>query len=449
MSDTRPQPQTAATPAEFVTQMRRLRAWSACSYRDLERRAAAAGDVLPRATLSGALNRADLPREDLLAAFVRACGADEDTVADWVDARRRLAAAAETHASGLAPVPPPPVPPTALPPGDRVRQDDDRVRQDGERSGEGAGPPVGSGAGAGPPVGAGGEEGPRVRSSAPDGRLTRRRRLAGVGGVTLLCLLGAWQLGHISARESASRASAQFSSDPAARKTAASEEQADTTNGGTTHSGGAQSISEALGTSAAPGGSGTQSGSATSGTSATPGGAGTQGGSATQSGSATQGGAVSSSAGPASSRTWVRVRPAGDPSLCLTAGRARDIAYAPEIAALRPCAEAGPLRTFLTPAGAGLLHLQWDHPDPAKGVGCLTVVPAGQAAGMLEPWSDCTGARANQRFRLEPVGAAYRIRPASSGRCVALKGGDSEPGAEAIERPCSSANDQLFLIGPE
>ncbi|MEU6428586.1 RICIN domain-containing protein [Microbispora sp. NPDC046973] len=69
---------------------------------------------------------------------------------------------------------------------------------------------------------------------------------------------------------------------------------------------------------------------------------------------------------------------------------------------------------------------------------------------MLEPWSDCTGARPNQRFRLEPAGGdGYRIRPASSGRCLAVNGDEGRPGAEAVERPCASAPGQTFLIDPE
>ncbi|AKJ12987.1 hypothetical protein ABB07_24015 [Streptomyces incarnatus] len=53
----------------------------------MERAATRNGDVLPASTLATALNRGTLPREDLLTAFVRACGAD---VTDWVTARRRL-----------------------------------------------------------------------------------------------------------------------------------------------------------------------------------------------------------------------------------------------------------------------------------------------------------------------------------------------------------------------
>ncbi|MEV7802025.1 RICIN domain-containing protein [Microbispora sp. NPDC088329] len=369
MTDTRPQPRAAATPAEFVAAMRRLRAWSGCSYRQLERRAEAVGDVLPRATLAGALNRPDLPREDLLAAFVRACGADDDTVAEWVDTRRRLAVAGETPdarvvSPGMPAAPPldnPPLGDTSVPPapGRAVPRPDAPLA-----------------------TGSGGTHGevpvsPPVNEVAGRKIQARRRLVVGIGAAALLCLAGAWQFERLSTGEAASRPPSPVSAGPA-------------------RSG--ETVAE----------------------------------------------------GPARAREWVRVRSAADPALCLTAGRARDVSYAEEVAVLRPCSAAIPPRTFLTPAGDGLFHLQWDHPDPAKGVGCLTVIATGPAAGMLAPWDDCTGARPSQRFRLEPAaGDGYRIRPASSGRCLAVNGDGGEPGAEAIERPCASVTGQTFLIEPE
>jgi hypothetical protein len=94
-----PQPHDVKDSAEFVAVMRQLRQWANLSYRELERRAGAAGDVLPRATLAGALNRQELPREELVAAFVRACGGDEATVGAWVGARKRLAVEVEQESS--------------------------------------------------------------------------------------------------------------------------------------------------------------------------------------------------------------------------------------------------------------------------------------------------------------------------------------------------------------
>ncbi|ADI07547.1 hypothetical protein SBI_04427 [Streptomyces bingchenggensis BCW-1] len=94
-----PQPHDVKDSAEFVAVMRQLRQWADLSYRELERRAGAAGDVLPRATLAGALNRQELPREELVAAFVRASGGDEATVEAWVGVRKRLAVEVEQEPS--------------------------------------------------------------------------------------------------------------------------------------------------------------------------------------------------------------------------------------------------------------------------------------------------------------------------------------------------------------
>jgi hypothetical protein len=77
------------TPVAFMEQLRKLKEQSGLSYRQIERAATRNGDVLPASTLATALNRDTLPREDLLAVFVRACGADPDA---WTAARRRLVA---------------------------------------------------------------------------------------------------------------------------------------------------------------------------------------------------------------------------------------------------------------------------------------------------------------------------------------------------------------------
>ena len=90
-----PQPQSVTTAAEFIAMLRRLRRWADLSLRDLERRAVLEGGALPRATVSGILNRTELPREEFVAAYVRACGGDAYSVEIWLAARRRLAVASE------------------------------------------------------------------------------------------------------------------------------------------------------------------------------------------------------------------------------------------------------------------------------------------------------------------------------------------------------------------
>jgi hypothetical protein len=98
----RPDPATVVTAAEFVDALRRLKRWSGMGYRQLAKRAAVAGRALPRSTLTVALNRGTLPREDLVVAFVRTCGCDEEEVARWVSARRRVAAAGGADGPGPA-----------------------------------------------------------------------------------------------------------------------------------------------------------------------------------------------------------------------------------------------------------------------------------------------------------------------------------------------------------
>lgn len=90
-----PDPKTINDAASFVAALRQLRVRADLSFRALERRAERAGDVLPSSTANAALSRDKLPRADLVATFVRACGGDEPTVENWVAARNDLAAGAE------------------------------------------------------------------------------------------------------------------------------------------------------------------------------------------------------------------------------------------------------------------------------------------------------------------------------------------------------------------
>jgi hypothetical protein len=95
-------PLSTSTPAEFTAAMRRLKSWSGLSYRDLERRAGRNGTVLPRSTLTTALSRDSLPREELVEAFTQACGLDQREATRWVAARRRLAAGGSDPGRGTA-----------------------------------------------------------------------------------------------------------------------------------------------------------------------------------------------------------------------------------------------------------------------------------------------------------------------------------------------------------
>ncbi|MCO5989297.1 hypothetical protein NE235_24640 [Actinoallomurus spadix] len=75
---------------EFVAGLRSLKAWSGCSYRELEKRAALVGDALPHSTVASSLNRDRLPREEIVEAFTRACGCPPPVVEAWLERRRHL-----------------------------------------------------------------------------------------------------------------------------------------------------------------------------------------------------------------------------------------------------------------------------------------------------------------------------------------------------------------------
>jgi hypothetical protein len=98
------------TPVAFMEQLRKLKEQSGLSYRQIERAAERNGEVLPASTLATALNRDTLPREDLLAVFVRACGADADA---WTAALRRLVSPEPAPAPEAAPEPEPAPEPAA------------------------------------------------------------------------------------------------------------------------------------------------------------------------------------------------------------------------------------------------------------------------------------------------------------------------------------------------
>ncbi|MGW6741541.1 helix-turn-helix domain-containing protein [Streptomyces sp. NPDC055025] len=84
-------PRAARNAAELVALMRRLKERSGLTFRQLEQKAEAHGDVLARSTLADVLRRQSLPRPEMLLAFVRACGAgDQGDI--WLEARRRISA---------------------------------------------------------------------------------------------------------------------------------------------------------------------------------------------------------------------------------------------------------------------------------------------------------------------------------------------------------------------
>ncbi|MFI6288209.1 helix-turn-helix domain-containing protein [Streptomyces sp. NPDC051018] len=86
-----PDPEQAGGAAEFVARLQQLKDWSGLTYRELTSRAEAVGDVLPRSTVANMLSRCTLPREELVAAFVRACGCGPGAAETWLRVRKELA----------------------------------------------------------------------------------------------------------------------------------------------------------------------------------------------------------------------------------------------------------------------------------------------------------------------------------------------------------------------
>ncbi|MET7796886.1 helix-turn-helix domain-containing protein [Streptomyces decoyicus] len=90
MDDDSLHPADLRSAEEFMAALRALKARSGLTLRQLESRAADRGDVLPRSTVADILRKQTLPRPDLVAALVRACG-EQDRLAEWTRAWKRLA----------------------------------------------------------------------------------------------------------------------------------------------------------------------------------------------------------------------------------------------------------------------------------------------------------------------------------------------------------------------
>ncbi|MBT2401769.1 RICIN domain-containing protein [Streptomyces sp. ISL-100] len=86
-----PDPYEIRNAGEFIAALSALKDWSGLTYRELTARADAVGDVLPRSTVANMLARTTLPREELVAAYARACGCGPGTVEHWLKVRKELA----------------------------------------------------------------------------------------------------------------------------------------------------------------------------------------------------------------------------------------------------------------------------------------------------------------------------------------------------------------------
>ncbi|MFI2764311.1 RICIN domain-containing protein [Streptomyces echinatus] len=399
-----PDPAAAASPAQFVELMRQLRRWADLSYRQLERNATDAGDVLPRATISAALSRDDLPRAELLAAYVRACGGDDDTVDAWLDARRRLSisgTASLGSASEDAPrtaaqegddAPQETVP---APTGAAAQEQNPDTDPDGEPT---SGDPADDTTGPASAQSNWRRQGPLVAIAA-----------CTVVGILALALwpsndgkggdTGGAPTSTRHANASPSTRSTQPTSSPTKNRTA--------------------DAGPAASPSASP---------VKQDKTATP----------RPSHSATRVPSRMPTAG------WTHMHPAASPSLCLTEGRERNGRTHREIAVQHSCADAALPRVYMEKLSGSTYRIQWHNPDPGKGIGCLAVDGASTSPGALLAPRDCADSN-DQKFRLEASGNGYRLRPLHSGLCVGFLPPITD-GAEAVQTDCTGASSQAFTF---
>ncbi|MFD5451377.1 hypothetical protein [Streptomyces sp. NPDC127100] len=415
--------------------MRQLRRWADVSYRQLERNATDAGDVLPRATISAALGRDDLPREELLAAYVRACGGDDETVAAWLEARRRL--------SMTDPMAPPPVPEGA--PATAAAQDDEDTPQETPRdlaahahedqgapdTGDGDQPAEETGSCDATPASHPAEQAdphpagnPARATPAPSVWRRHNPQVAiaacAVAGVLALTF---WPHDNHSDGNRADRAPTGVPSSGTTTSAPTSDRPSATApgTGGETKDPGPSPTTEPVPPPADP-----PAGQEETTPSTDP----------------THARTATTARMPASGAA--RIHPASAPSRCLTEGRERNGRTDP-IAVQRSCADSPLPRVTLEKLSQDVYRIRWYHPDPDKGLGCLTVDDASTSPGaLLVPWDNCQ-ANDSQKFRLEASTGGFRLRPLHSGLCIGFLPPVAD-GAEAIQTACTGDSDQAFTI---
>ncbi|MDG4857060.1 hypothetical protein P8605_02615 [Streptomyces sp. T-3] len=378
-----PDPRAATTAAEMVALLRSLRRRADLSYRELERRAAKAGDALPRTTVSGVLSRDDLPRTEFLTAYLRACGLDRQTAQEWLDARNRLAAATEPSAISS------PSATDSHPP----------VLDARESSGTSGPDEAATAAQSVHPAPPGASEAPTtVDRQAPPTPRPRRRILTTpvIAAATAALAAAAATTLWLAPRNDPGPSPA---ADSPSRTTAESTATQTSNNAPATPSPASDSPSPAVSTTPP----------ATSPADQLP------------------------AAGP------VAIQLISDTSQCLTEGVQRDGRSGREIAVQAPCSAIP--QVSLERVGHDVYRIHWKH--PTNGEGCLTI--DGTEDGALLTPRNCTNSN-QQQIRIEPYQEGHRLRPVSTDLCIGFLPPTTE-GAEAIQTACTGSSKQVFRIG--
>ncbi|MEJ2854117.1 MULTISPECIES: RICIN domain-containing protein [unclassified Saccharothrix] len=378
-------PPEAKDAAEFVAAMRALRVRSGYSFRVLERRAASLGEVLPTSTLNSALSRSTLPREQIVVAFVRACGGDEETAAAWARARADLAAtevegepATEVEPAAAEPEPEATEPEAAEPEPDAVEPE-----------------PV-------KPV-----EPVEIAEAAPVAPGRRSRALAVVLGIAAVVLAVALVV-VLNRPPQGQTATGPTSTTTSTTTTTAETTATTTTTAGTTQAPAPQNPPPNP-TTPIP----------TTETRPEP----------------------PPNSSPRNGIQRIRL---GHTGLCVGEGQERFSAGPRIVLGQHDCATATP-PTELERLSDGHFRIKLHNEE--NGVGCATVDYGGTDPGVLLAGKIC-GDRADQKFTLEPVNAGYRLRSAPGARyCIGVYGGSRDAGVQLIQDPCDGGAHQVFQLG--
>ncbi|CAL9624291.1 hypothetical protein SUDANB95_05889 [Actinosynnema sp. ALI-1.44] len=441
-------PPEAKDAAEFVAAMRALRVRSGYSFRVLERRAANLGEVLPTSTLNSALSRSTLPREQIVVAFVRACGGDEETAAAWARVRADLATAdleppagepgaaeaapepdaapvaepatpAETIPAPRAETPAPEAPPAETPATDSppepaapepVAPEPAEPEPAAPAAPEPAEPePVAPVAPAPVP------SGPVPPAAHPSAAVRRSRAVAVVAGIVAVVLAVVLVAVLTSSPPSA---------DPNAAPTSATTSTTTTTTTETTAATTAGTTAPAEAQAPAPQNPQPQPGPVTT----TP--------------TTTVNRPQPPPAG--SPRDGIQRIRLGHTGLCVGEGPERFSTESRIVLGQHDCATATPPTELeRLPDGSYRIKLH----NAQYGVGCATVDYGGKDTGLLIAGTNCAD-RADQRFTLEPVNAGYRLHSVPGARyCVGVYGGSREEGVQLIQNPCDGGAHQVFQLG--